>query len=78
MEAYFAVMETMSEADIRGAMKNEKASFQIQWDAGKNDTIMSCWWKAETPEAILETLVEMGSLVDNDIKEMPNLLDFTD
>ena len=27
MEAYFAAMETMSEADIRGAMKNEKASF---------------------------------------------------
>ena len=27
MEAYFAAMETMNEADIRGAMKNEKASF---------------------------------------------------
>ena len=37
MEAYFAAMETMSEADIRGAMKNEKASFQMQWNAGKND-----------------------------------------
>ena len=78
MEAYFAAMETMSEADIRGAMKNEKASFQMQWNAGKNDKIMFCWWKAESPEAILETLGEMGSLFDNDIKEMPNVMDFTD
>ena len=78
MEAYFAAMETMSEADIRGAMKNEKASFQMQWNAGKNDKTMFCWWKAESPEAILETLGEMGSLFDNDIREMPNVLDFTD
>ena len=27
MEAYFAAMETMSEAYTRGAIKNEKASF---------------------------------------------------
>ena len=78
MEAYFAAMETMSEADIRGAMKNEKASFQMQWNAGKNDKIMFCWWKAESPEAILETLGEMASLFENDIREMPNVLDFTD
>ena len=78
MEAYFAAMETMSEADIRGAMKNEKASFQMQWNAGKNDKIMFCWWKAENPEAILETLGEMSSLFDNDIREMPNVLKFTD
>ena len=78
MEAYFSAMETMIEADIRGAMKNEKASFQMQWNAGKNDKIMFCWWKAESPEAILETLDEMGSLFDNDIREMPNVLDFTD
>ena len=78
MEAYFTAMETMSEADIRGAMKNEKASFQMQWNAGKNNKIMFCWWKAESPEAILETLGEMGSLFHNDIKEMPNVMDFTD
>ena len=78
MEAYFAAMGTMSEADIRGAMKNEKASFQMQWNAGKNDKIMFCWWKAESPEAILETLGEMAALFDNDIREMPNVLDFTD
>ena len=78
MEAYFAAMETMSEADIRGAMKNEKASFQMQWNAGKYDKIMFCWWKAESREATLETLGDRGSLFDNDIREMPNVLDFTD
>ena len=78
MEAYFAALETMSEADIRGAMKNEKASFQMQWNAGKNDKVMFCWWKAESPEAIIETLGDMGSLFDYDIQEMPSVLDFTD
>ncbi|NCF48822.1 MAG: hypothetical protein GWP36_04810 [Bacteroidetes bacterium] len=78
METYFAAIETMSEADIRGAMKNEKASFQMQWNAGKNDKVMFCWWKAESPKAIIETLGDMGSLFDNDIREMPNVLDFPD
>jgi hypothetical protein len=47
-------------------------------ECGENDKIMFCWWKVESPEAILETLGEMGSLFDNDIREMPNVLDFTD
>ena len=29
MDAYFQALETMSDADIRGAMKNDKASFQM-------------------------------------------------
>jgi hypothetical protein len=33
----------------------------MQWNAGKNDEIMFCWWKAESPEAIIETLGDMGS-----------------
>jgi len=53
MDAYFQALETMSEADIRGAMKNEKASFQMQWNAGKTDKVMFCWWKAESAEAML-------------------------
>ena len=48
MEAYFAALETMSEADIRGAMKNEKASFQMQWNAGKNDKICSAGGRRKT------------------------------
>ena len=78
MDAYFQAMETMSEADIRGAMKNDKASFQMQWNAGKADKVMFCWWKAESPEAIVETLGDMAQLFDNDIREMPNVYDFKD
>jgi len=78
MDAYFQALETMSEADIRGAMKNEKASFQMQWNAGKTDKVMFCWWKAESPEAIVETLGDMAQLFDNDIREMPNVYDFKD
>jgi hypothetical protein len=46
-EHYFAAMETESEADIRGAMKNEKASFQMQWNAGKETKLCSAGgrWK---------------------------------
>ena len=73
METYCSALETMSEADFRSAMKNEKASFQMQWNAGKSDEVMFCWWKAESPNAIIETLGEMGTLFENDIKEMPNV-----
>ena len=78
MDTYFQALETMSEADIRGTMKNDKASFQMQWNAGKADKVMFCWWKAESPEAIVETLGDMAQLFDNDIREMPNVYDFKD
>ena len=78
MDAYYQALEKMSEADIRGAMKNERASFQMQWNAGKADKVMFCWWKAESAEAIVETLGEMAQLFDNDIREMPNVYDYTD
>jgi hypothetical protein len=78
MDAYYQTLETMSEADIRGAMKNDRASFQMQWNAGKADKVLFCWWKAESPEAIVETLGDMAQLFDNDIREMPNVFDFSD
>ena len=78
MDAYYQALETMSEADIRGAMKNERASFPMQWNAGKSDKVLFCWWKAENPEAIVETLGVMSQLFQNDIREMPNVYDFTD
>jgi hypothetical protein len=78
MEAYFQALETMSEAEISGSMKNDKASFQMQWNEGKSDKVMFCWWKAESPEAIVETLGDMAQLFDNDIREMPNVYDFKD
>ena len=78
MDAYYQALESMSEADIRGAMKNDRASFQMQWNAGKSDKVLFCWWKAESPEAIVETLGDMAQLFENDIREMPNVHDFTD
>ncbi len=39
---------------------------------------MFCWWKAESPEAIVETLGDMAQLFDNDIREMSNVHDFKD
>jgi hypothetical protein len=47
-------------------------------ECGERDKIMFCWRKVENPEDVYETLGEMGSLFDNDIKEMSNLLDFAD
>ena len=40
--------------------------------------VMFCWWKANSPEAITETLGEMADMFHNDIKEMPNVMDVTD
>ena len=39
---------------------------------------MYCWWKANSPEAILETLGDMGEMFHNDVKEVPNIIDVTD
>ena len=35
MDAYYRALETMSEADVRGATTNDRASFQMQWNVGK-------------------------------------------
>ena len=59
-------------------MKNENASFQMNWNNEKNDMVMFCWWKATSPAAIEETLGEMGNMFINDIKEMSNVMDVTD
>ena len=78
MDAFYQALETMSEADIRVAMKNDRASFQMQWNAGKLDKVLFCWWKAESPEAIVETPGDVVQLFDNDIREMHNVFDFSD
>ena len=41
MDAFYGALEAMSEADIRGAMKDESASFQVQWNARKLDKVFS-------------------------------------
>ena len=54
VDAYNQALETISEADIRGAMKNDRASFQMQWNAGKANKVLYCWWKAETRKQLLK------------------------
>ena len=77
-QQYFAMGQDMTLDDIRAQMKNDSASFQMNWNAGEDDMVMYCWWKADSPEAILETLGEMGEMFHNDVKEMPNMIDVTD
>jgi len=77
-QQYFAMGQDMTLDDIRAQMKNDSASFQMNWNAGEDDMVMYCWWKADSPEAILETLGEMGEMFHNDVKEMPNIIDVTD
>ena len=77
-QQYFAMGQDMTLDDIRAQMKNDNASFQMNWNAGEDDMVMYCWWKADSPEAIIETLGEMGEMFHNDVKEMPNIIDVTD
>ena len=39
---------------------------------------MYCWWKANSPEAIITTLGDMANMSENDFKEMPNFMDLSD
>ena len=77
-DQYFEMSKDMAADDIRKNMKNENASFQMNWNNEKNDMVMFCWWKATSPAAIEETLGEMGNMFINDIKEMSNVMDVTD
>ena len=77
-QQYFAMGQDMTADDIRAQMKNDNASFQMNWNAGEDDMVMYCWWKANSPEAILETLGEMGEMFHNDVKEVPNIIDVAD
>ena len=77
-QQYFAMGEDMTLDDVRAQMKNDNASFQMNWNAGEDDMVMYSWWKANSLEAILETRGEMGEMFHNDVKEMPNIIDVTD
>ena len=77
-DQYFEMSASMTKDDIRSNMKNENASFQINWNNEKNDMVMYCWWKANSPDAIIETLGEMANMFENDIKEMPNIMNVSD
>ena len=77
-EQYFSMAATLNVDDIRSLLKNESASVQMNWNAGVNDMIMYCWWKADSPEAIIDTLGEMAGMFENEIREMPDVIDLQD
>ena len=75
---YLEMMKDIDADTIRSQMKNNNASFQMNWSAGESDMVMYCWWKANSPDAIIETLGEMADMFDNDVKEMPDVVDVRD
>ena len=75
---YLEMMKDIDADTIRSQMKNDNASFQMNWSAGESDMVMYCWWKANSPDAIIETLGEMAAMFDNDVKEMPDVVDVRD
>ncbi|MEC8308495.1 MAG: hypothetical protein ACPHT7_06790 [Litorivicinaceae bacterium] len=62
---------------MRENMKNDSASFQMNW-GNPDEMVTYCWWKAESPAAILATLGPMADLYHNDIKEMPMVANVAD
>ena len=40
--------------------------------------VMYCWWKAKSPNDILNTLGDIADMFHNDIKEMPNITNVSD
>ncbi len=77
-DKYFEMTSSMTPEDIRSMMKNDNASFQMNWHAEKSEMVMYCWWKANHPDNIIETLGDMAGMFDNEIKEMPNVIDVRD
>ena len=75
---YLEMMKDIDADTIRSQMKNDNASFQMNWSAGESEMVMYCWWKANSPDAIIETLGEMAGMFDNDVREMPDVVDVRD
>ena len=75
---YLEMMKDIDADTIRSQMKNDNASFQMNQSAGESDMVMYCWWKADSPDAIIETLGEMADMFDNDVKEMTDVVDVRD
>tara|TARA_B100000579_G_C22430536_1_gene665058 strand:- start:153 stop:434 length:282 start_codon:yes stop_codon:yes gene_type:complete len=77
-EKYFETVAEITPDDIRSMMKNDNASFQMNWHAEKNEMVMYCWWKANHPDNIIDTLGDLAGMFHNDIKEMPHIIDVRD
>ena len=74
----FRMTKDMTVDDTRQNMKYRNANFRMKWNNEKNDMVMFFWWKANSPEAITDTLGEMAEMFHNDIKELSSVMDVTD
>ena len=63
---------------IRSQMINVLASFQMNWNAGGDEMVMYCWWKANNAVVIFVKLGEMAELFHIVVKEMPNVINVSD
>ena len=74
---HFEASSQMTPEYMRENMKNDSASFQMNW-GNPDEMVTYCWWKAESPAAILAMLGPMADLYHNDIKEMPMVANVAD
>ena len=44
----------MSGGEVASSMTGEKAAYQMTWHNGGISMEMVCWWKADSPDAIIE------------------------
>ena len=54
------------------------AGVEVRGKVGEKYMAVFCWWKAKSPDAILESLGDMSDSFENDIREMPNIMDMSD
>ena len=62
----FEALGSMSENEISSSMTGEKAACQMTWHDGGVGMEMVCWWKAESPDAIIEQIGEMNDFFATD------------
>ncbi|MAH83596.1 MAG: hypothetical protein CBB68_04450 [Rhodospirillaceae bacterium TMED8] len=72
----FEAIGSMSEGEIASSMTGERAICQMTWHDGGIGMEMVCWWKAESPDAIIDQLGDMNSFFTTESKELDQTIDF--
>ena len=75
-QSCFEAIGSMSESEIASSMTGAKAACQMTWHDGGVGMEMVCWWKAESPDAIIEQIGEMNAFFGTDCKELDQIMDF--
>ena len=68
--------EAVLQALYASAMTGEKAACQMTWHDGGVGMEMVCWWKADSPDAIIEQIGAMNDFFATDCKELDHIMDF--